>query len=95
MKKCNFTCPSCNEPIKGFYVPGDQAGVSKADARVCRCPHCHGDIDDQVQSMLDLIIQEEELKDWLWEERLRLVRSMDTLEDVLALWEEYPPPAEP
>jgi hypothetical protein len=94
MKDTKFCCPRCHQEIEGFFIPPDQILTDNARDHVCRCPHCGGDIDDQVQLMLELIIQEEELKEWLWQERFKLVRAIETYEELEHYWRRYPPPAE-
>lgn len=92
MKKTQFTCPGCHQPVESFYVPNDLILTDNPGDRVCRCPHCHADVDDQVQGMLDLIMREEELREWLWQERARLIRSIATFDDLEDFWKRYPPP---
>ena len=94
MKNRKFLCPQCQNTIEEFYIPESVNILEIPELPVCRCPICDAFIDDQIQAMLDKIIEEETLKELIWQERARLVKAIDNYDDLVQLWDSMTPPPE-
>ena len=82
----NIRCPYCKTPVREFYVPPALEFTGDPAQRVCRCPHCHTWIDKEVEQILDYIIQEQRIQEWVWEQRMRLIKLVESADDLLEFW---------
>ena len=94
MSEFKFFCPQCRNLVVEFHIPDGLPLTDDARQPVCRCPYCDAFIDDQVQAIFDLMIEGEELKELIWRERLRQIRSVNTYEEIVELWKRTPAPPE-
>lgn len=90
MRTRKYFCPQCQNPIEDYYIPAEIVLTDTAEQPVCRCTHCDAYIDDQVQAMLSQIMEEEALQEWIWNERLRIVRSINVFDELIEYWKILP-----
>ena len=79
-------CPCCGQRVREYYVPRGLRLTDDPLQTVCRCPYCHGWIDQQVQRVLDLVMDEQEIREWVWKERVRLMKLVETADELLDFW---------
>ncbi|MBM4045707.1 MAG: hypothetical protein FJ279_11375 [Planctomycetes bacterium] len=77
------TCPHCGAKPEYYYIPDDIDFAKEIKDGVCRCPHCHGGIDAQVDEALHVFVSGAAA-----DSRKDTIESLKSIDDLLKRWKD-------